>query len=88
MKKYRNPHIKPGSGRKFTLAGSDYWAVLPSEIEDWQGPGIAIPDDLMLGLAQRIDTQMKLGASRKEAEEYARDWLEEQLGARKSFGRP
>lgn len=74
---------KAGSGRKFVLDGQLYWGVPEAQIDDWQGPGVAVPRDLMYAAAQRLYAALLLGTPRAEAEQEVREWLESGLQARR-----
>jgi hypothetical protein len=72
---HRTDDTRPGAGRPFNLCGKQYWAVPDHLVDEWQGPGEAVPVGILPGLAQIVQAQMMLGASRKDSEEVALEWL-------------
>jgi len=83
----RTDDPRPGFGRLFSLAGHKFWVVPDHMMDDWKGPHIAVSERIMLGAAQRIQAYQLLGGSREEAEEYAFEWVQQQLEAERFLSR-
>lgn len=76
---------KGESGRRFLLQNKEFYAVSLDLLESWRGKGVPVTYREMMGAAIVTDAQLKMGATREDAEEVALIWLEDQIRARNFF---